>query len=766
MQTPASEPQQKTLPQTELCDESPLQSEEYVQTRFFGREEELARLKELLRPVGNPGAPRLITLTGTGGSGKTRLAVEALRQAADAFAGSAWFVPLADLTDTRLIADVVAHHLELPRFAAHPLEDIVSYLNRQPALLILDNLEHLISPLLPDYQLGADTTPDGAAFVWKLLTRVPKLILLVTSRVVLELGGEQEFPLRPLPVPEGHREHGTETLTPEQVLTFPGVQLFVDRAQSSRPDFEVTPHNVADVAALCARLEGIPLALELAAARAHTFPPAEMLAQLEQRFDFLVSQKQELPERHRTLYSAIEWSYHNLPPELSRFFARLSVFRGGCTVATAEAVALPEEESEREGDAFELPPDALDCLTQLQAHSLLSARPSGGTMRFSMLETVREFTEGQLTGTEREAVQRRHTETFLALVDAASPHLTGAEQATWLARLDAELDNLRAVLDRFIQHGREARPETQQSAEGEAFLWMTIQLDRFWRTRGLAREGRHYYEAALAHPGAQDPTSLRARAWNILGLLAWMQGDLDAAYAAHEESLTIRRVLNDPIGISSSLHNMSSVLRDRREYAAASEYAQQALDLIRDTDETGQKAVIFNTLGLLAVARKDYPAAHVYYEECLRLRREVGDTRGIAIALYNLGEAASHQAEDAAARRYYEESLRLCQQLGEKVGLLCALEAFAFLAMRHDQPVRTVRLFFAADRFRGGLGLPLAPADRQDWEPTLAEARAALGANDFETALQESQALTLEEAIALALEEASSAGSRNGLCLD
>lgn len=439
-------------------------------TRFFGRVEAVRAVQEsLLAP-----APRLVTLTGPGGAGKTRLAAEAAPQVGAALGGPVVFVPLAALSEHARLAGAVADALHLPRTSADPFDQIIEALSPTPALLVLDNME----------QLGA----GGARFVQALLERVPMLTCLATSRHRLGLEGEHEMPVLPLPTP-------AHPGTPERLLEFASVQLFADRAQAARPDFQVTRRNAEAVAALCHRLEGIPLALELAAGWSGALTPAQMLARLGRRFDLLVSRRQDASPRHRTLWAAMDWSYRLLPADMQQFFARLSVFRSGWTLEAAGAVCAA--------------PRALDSLAELRDRSLVTAEENeAGGMRFRLLETLREFGAAQLVDGARGALARGHAAYFSSIAQEAKPHLTGADQARWLDRLEDDHDNLRAALD------------WHQAPEGDADagLRLAANLVRFWQVRGHLTEGRAIFAALLARPGAD--AEARAEALDGAGSLA------------------------------------------------------------------------------------------------------------------------------------------------------------------------------------------------------------------------------------------------------
>ncbi len=407
---PAALPAAPTVPPKPLPSGFPLQF-----TRFFGREAERARLSEMLCDP----AIALVTLIGPGGAGKTRLALETARQVADGFSGSVCFAGLADLSDSALILVSLAAALRLPLSGeSTPLAQVTAHLAAGESLLVLDNLEHL--------------GEEGAAQIRALLAQTPGLTCFVTSRRRLDLEGERELFLRPLPIPDSSAG-GSEA--PAALVCLPSVQLFVDRAQAVRPDFQITAHNAEAVAAICRTLEGMPLALELAAARIQTLTPAQMQEQLAARLDFLISRRRDLPSRHRSLRAALEWSTLLLTPEQTRFFVRLSVFRGGCTLESAAAVC----ETDR----------ALPLLEELRERSLLAAedpKEPGLSMRFRMLESLREFGEEHLSPEECRALNRRHAEYFQELAGRMDALWDGPEQDRARAALEAEYDNLRAAL--------------------------------------------------------------------------------------------------------------------------------------------------------------------------------------------------------------------------------------------------------------------------------------------------------------------------------
>jgi predicted ATPase/DNA-binding SARP family transcriptional activator len=619
-------------------------------TRFFGREREIAALVELLS--GNhhedraPGLlPRLVTLTGPGGSGKTRLSLQAAQELRRRFPGGVWFVSLRELGDPALIPDQILLALRLPRSAQREaLDQAAAFLSRAPSLLLLDNFEHLVD--------------RGVEAVQSLLEQVEHLVVLVTSRQRLGLEGEREFPVAPLPVPgvqafgrSGIQEELPERLnarTPERLILCPSVALFVDRAQAVRPDFQVTAHNATAVAALCQRLEGLPLALELAAARAGVLTPQQMLARLEQRFELLVGRQRATDLRHRSLRATLDWSYQLLPPELQRFFAQLSIFRGGWTVAAAEAIC--EE------------PRALECLEQLRECSLVQVAETGGgtaersevVMRFHLLETLREYGAEQLIRAEQEALARRHAGFFLTLAEAAEPELTRADQVLWLDRLDQELDNLRSALSWSVE-----------SHEVELGLRLGSALERFWQPRGHVKEGRTQLVRLLAEPGTAAPTAVRARALSTAGLLTSLQGNIETARALLEESLAIWRRLEDRAGITTVLQHLGWFECDRWNWTTALCLAEESLAISRELDEPRGLA---EALALAATARDEHgdPSARALLEESIAICRALGDRIGALRGLATLAHWAVCAGDLDTARRLHEEVLAAATELGDK----------------------------------------------------------------------------------------------------
>ena len=622
-------------------------------TRFFGREGEITHIAALLAAPDT----RLVTLSGPGGVGKTRLALEAVRQVADHSGGLVCFVPLADLSDAHLIPDAVAAALGLARTDdAAPLDEVTAALfDLPPALLVLDNFEQLVE--------------RGAPLVLSLLTRLPTLTCLVTSRRRLGLPGEHEVPVLPLPVPPP--PNASET--PAQVSQAAAARLFVDRAQAARPDFQLTRGNAAAVSSLCRHLEGTPLAIELVAARAMALSPAQMDERLAHRFEVLTSRRGDKDGCHRSLWAAVAWSYDLIPALLQRFFAGLSVFRGGCT---AEAAAAVCEE-----------PSALEFLTQLRERSLVTVEHGGAEPRFRLLETLREFAEEQLDPEDRAWLRVRHGEHFTALAQSAAVALRGPHQDQWLERLSADEDNLRAAHD--TAHDTAHAGTDTEGTE----LRLAAALTQFWAMRGYLREGGGRLRAALER-GADTPPALRTAALHGASFLAYRQGDYPATQTYSEAILRCWDP-GDPVGPLKSRQMLANALLYQGHYEQAKLNFTLALTQARALEGDGghHSAPSLEGLAIIANWQGDYAQARILYAAAVRIHEAGGDHRNLAFALYNQGEIERALGEAARAQQCFERSLALCRALGSgPLGLVQVSLALAALDRgEHD----TARALFA-----------------------------------------------------------------------
>ena len=751
-----------------------------VLTRFFGRESEQEQLRQILLD----GDTRLLTLTGIGGSGKTRLALEVaqriVKDFAEPYRGAVWFVPLADLTSPQLIVNAVRDALRLrepqgvPSPDGAPLEGVIQALSRQPSLLILDNFEQLAA--------------DGVDFVMTLLARVPTLTCLVTSSRRLDQAGEHEFPLRHLPTPQGPD-------TPEQLLRLASVQLFVNRAQAVRPDFQVTERNAPAVAALCKCLEGIPLAIELAAARAQVLTAAQILARLAERFD-LLTRRSDRDTRHRSLRAAIDWSYHLLAPELQQFFARISVFRGGWSLEAAESVCRDNDAFHQIGDeraaASVLPAAPVqDHLQQLCNCSLVMVESGAHEIRFSMLNTLREFAAAQVAAWERPTLEQRHAEYYLALAENSEAALMSPQREECLGRLEADQDNFRAALQWSLKHS------PQMALRLAGALW------RYWEARSHFQEGRDWLDKSLSiddcgstlddsQPHNRQAKGWRAKALNGAGRLAWYRADFAAARDLLEESLALARELGDKRLISHSLHSLGLVamcrndatardllaeglaigreLRDKSgikdlllglslvvlneaDFVTANGLLQESLAYSQELGDKRGLVFSLNNLGFVAYFQGDYSQARALHEKALVLMRELGEQWSIARALLGLGNVARAQGDAATAQASFSECLAIHRDLKSRWEVPYCLEAFAYLAVTQGQLERAATLLGTAEALRASVGHPLPAFARIDYERFVALLRAELDEGPLSAAWFEGGAMTREQAIPFALEE-------------
>ena len=714
-------------------------------SRFFGRESEMTQLAALLLPAkaaftqeefSQPEYPaRLLTLCGPGGAGKTRLAAEFGRRASERFGQWVGFVPLADLTEPAQIPARIAQSLGLlPMPPLTPLEQVVSFfagqdkLGAPTALLILDNLEHLLGP----DSHGADS--GAVEIVRTLLGAASGPAILCTSRRRLGLAGERQLPLGPLPVPD------TEDVAADlaNLACVPSVRLYVDRAQTVRPDFGLTPTNAPAVAALCCILEGSPLALELAASWVRLLPPRRMWERLKQGQDIPEGRWADLPPRHRSLAAALDWSWRLLSPDHQRLLARLSVFRGGWTLEAAEAVCAA--------------PDALEGLALLVEASLVTAQESvdgesaDGEMRYGLLETIRQYAAHKLTeqdseeqdpvGEERAAARDRHLAWCLALARTAEAEMRSPRQAFWLARLETEHDNLRA--------GLEWAAEADRSEPVLFGLYVSGALSLFWLIRGHFQEGRARTAAILSRPEAQGPTQARAEALNTAAMMANEQGDLAAARSLHEEALAIRRALGDRQRLCITLNNLAIVTYDQGDSAAARSLWEETLAVARDTGFDGAVTSALANLGELAFEEGDPERARLLLEEALAMHRATGSKFNIAYLLKVLTTVVHHQGDLVAARCFLAESLPILHEIDYRTGIAQTLEAAAAIEQTSGQAVQAARLSGAAAALREEIAAPLPTNERGRHEETLASARASLGEKAFQQAFGEGRTMTWE----------------------
>jgi predicted ATPase len=717
-------------------------------TGFVGREKEVAAAKELLQRQD----VRLVTVTGPGGIGKTRLAVEVASGLIERFPGGIHFIPLSPLSDPDLIASVIVQTLGIREAGGQsPLEILKENLQdslREPRLLLLDNFEHLI---------------QAAPTVAELLVMGPNLKILVTSRAALHVYGEHEFPVPPLALPDPRSMPSVEVLS-----QYPAVALFVQRAVAAKPDFELNRENAPAVTEICARLDGLPLAIELAAARVKVLSPSSMLTRLASRLQLLTGGARDLPLRQQTLRAAMDWSYDLLNAAEQKLFRRLSVFVGGCNLEGVEAVC------DTKGD---LDLDLLDGMASMVDKSLVQqVEQVKCESRFVMLETIREYALEKLEVSGEEALTKRaHAAYCLVLAEEATEE-SGAEGAEWLERFAFEHDNFRAALEWLTEAG-----------DAEWGLRLGAALFHFWETRDYLTEGRAKLGKLLKLAGAAAATKVRARALFAAGVLAGGQGDYASADALVGESLDITRQLHDKRGVAVSINALAVVAKGRGDVAGAHSLFEESLAVWKELGDLKAVARSLSNLANVVTLQGDYARALSLYGECLSIFRGLGDRTGVAWSLNHQGDVARDQGDTLAARTLYEqglaifrelgdswgiagtlvdlgtlareqqdcpeahtlyrESLRVFQKLDHKRGIARLLECFACLAAAQFRAERSLRLAGAAAALRQNIGAPLTPAEQRKLDAILDPARKALTNTACTTAWLEGWALPVEKAI-------------------
>jgi len=597
-------------------------------TPFLGREKEVHALGQLLRRD----SARLVTLTGPGGVGKTRLALQVAADQASHFPDGAWFVSLAPISDPNLVLPTISQALGLREARDQsPLQHVKSSLQEKKVLLLLDNFEQVVS---------------AALSVADLLAGCPRLKVLVTSREGLHVRAEREFPVPALALPDPR--HLPDLLFLSQ---YEAVALFIERAQAVAPEFQVTTTNAPAVAEICVRLDGLPLAIELAAARIRLFPPQALLTRLRQRLPLLTSPARDVPARQQTLRSTIKWSYDLLTADEQQLFRLLSVFVGGCTLEAAESASAAF------GGAM---PPVLDRVASLiDKNLLLQTAQEVEEPRLMMLETIREFgLEALAKSGEMEAARQAHTAYYLRLAEEAEPELKGPHQAAWFERLERELDNLRAALNWLLERG-EARERSEMALRLGASLWY------FWTVRSHAHEGGTFLQRALERSEGCAP-SVRAKALLAAGDLVGYLGDIDRGEALCQQGLALFRESGDVAGVGTALYYLGAIETWKTNLAAARSRLEASLSLLQ---EVGDKHIMAWTLHFLAAVDSDqghYLKGRSQAEAGLLLFRELGDTLGIAHSLQNMAENFLSEGDAVKAHPLLEESLALFRKLGDK----------------------------------------------------------------------------------------------------
>jgi predicted ATPase/DNA-binding SARP family transcriptional activator len=674
-------------------------------TRFVGRDDELARLGEHFRPGGS----RVVTVVGPGGIGKTRLAAEFARGLQATAGARVVFAELADVVDRSFVADAIASAAAL-RAGDQVLDSVADALagaaGDPPGLLVVDN---------------AETVTDGVADVVRsLVDRAAPVWILATSREPLGVTGEVEFRLGPLPTP-------ADWELPEDLERNPSVQMYVDRVRARRADFRLTDANAAAVARLCTRLEGIPLALELAAVRERVLPASQLVARMDRRFDLLVSAQRDVPERHRTLSAAIDWSFRAISPEARRIASRLAVFRGGWSLEEAEGI-YPS-------------PDTAEALERLCDVSLVEAYERAGARRFRMLETVREFALAQVTAAEREDLSRLHARLFLALAERAQIYLAGADQTAWFERIDAEFENVRAALDFSLRAG-----------DVVAVARILVSLGRHWRARSRQREARRWLGEAIARGSDRLPRRLLGRAMRQAAELAFDDGDLAESGRYFERALALFDEADDPAMTASILSGLGAVAARLDDFEKARRLLARGLELATSGEDLELRGNLANDLGVLEARTGNFDAALAHFATSLAMYGALGDEASVLVVHYNVGYLLIIVGRFAEAEARLDESLAISRRLRHTEGIASASTFLGLLELkRGDTELAIARCRAAADlcleagdRHRlvlaiEGLGVALAAAAGRDEEAlrALGHAAALREATDAEALLED-----------------------------
>jgi non-specific serine/threonine protein kinase len=736
-------------------------------TSFIGREDQISEVTQLLASY------RLVTLTGAGGCGKTRLALQVAAELLESCRDGVWLAELAPLADPGLVPQAVATVLGVQEAPGRSLtQTLIDSLKARQVLLLLDNCEHLVGAC--------------AQLAETLLRSCPKLRILATSREPLGIGGETTYRVPSLSLPpaaegvgcraKGEGSDQVGPVPPYTLLEYEATRLFSERAVTALPAFRVAAANARAVAAVCRRLDGIPLAIELAAARVRALPVEQIAARLDDMFRLLTGTSRTALPRHKTLRALIDWSYDLLSEGERTLLRRLSVFAGGWTLAAAEAVCsdfgfgslecgsgptersgpptgppLPAIQNPNVQRAAEMQnEEVLDLLTSLVDKSLVVYDEQGGEGRYRLLETVRQYARDRLLESgEAEAMRPRHADFFLQLGERAEPELFGADQLFWRERLEAEHDNLRAALTWL--GSAEERAQRGTSAWGQ--LRLAGALWRFWFGRGSMREGREWAEAALSR-GQHAPAPLRAKALGAAGILAYSTGDYAVADALLEESVAVARAAGEKSVAAHSLFQWALLAISQGEYARATARAQESLTLAQDVDDPLHRARPLHALSMAALHQGDTVAAGCLLDEYVALLRSRGARGHIDRATAHRGAVALAQGEREEARALYREALMRCQETADKRAMaacLCGLAAVAVPRL----PERAAWLFGAAEALREALGSPYLAdvTDPAGYDEHVAALRARLDEERLTAAWTEGRGMTLEQAVRLALED-------------
>ena len=678
-------------------------------TSFIGRTDEIETVQKLLEDA------RILTLTGAGGCGKTRLALKVAADNAGKFTDGVWIVDLSAISDQSLVPQVVASALNVREEANQTLtQTLTNRLQHKQLLLVIDNCEHMI---------------DAAARLVDVLVKFCCGIqFLTTSREALAIDGEVTFRCPSLSVPDP-----TAALSLDSLLVFDAIKLFIARAMTVQPSFEVKADNAPTIAQICHRLDGIPLAIELAAARVKALSIEQISIRLDDRFRLLTGGRRTALPRQQTLRGAIDWSYELLSPAEKTVLRRISVFSGGWILEAAEAVCC--------GDELECW-DIVDVLTQLVDKSLINFEEVPGSARYRMLETVRQYSQERLIEAGEEAtVKDFHLRWYLSLAEQAETGLKGQDQVSWLNRLETEHDNLRGALG-----------WCRDSGNADHFLSIVGSLWRFWYTRGYFEEGLNWLVEALEIGSNNTRTAARAKTLRAAGLLAQCKGDCVFARALSEESLAVRRELGDEKEIALALGNLGIIAYRQGDYEAARSLSEESLGMLRKLGDKRGVAADLNNLANVAFDQRDYEKAHQLFSESRDIWQFLSDQRGLSWALDGLGRTASIQGDHENAKFFLQHSLTGWVKIGHKQGIASTLESLAFLSLLKEDYMPAVMLFSAADRLRESLGVPIPTSEKEQYDNYIIRLKTQLGEDVFQTEWNKGQEVPTEQVVAEVLQ--------------
>jgi predicted ATPase/class 3 adenylate cyclase len=677
-------------------------------TSFVGRDREVAEIIGLL------GNHRLVTLTGPGGTGKTRVAIQVAGGLLDRFCDGVYLVDLSALSDASLVASSIAATIGVREEPGHDvLATLTDHLRDRRLLLVLDNFEQVVM---------------AAVSIGRLLDDAPQLAVLTTSRVPLHASGEQEYPIPPLALPDPRGDGGLPALAANEAIS-----LFVERASAVQPDFALTATNAGAVAELTRRLDGLPLAIELAASRVKLLTPQALVEHLEHRLPVLTGGPRDLPMRQRTLRAAIDWSWQLLDTDEQRLFARLGVFSGGWTLASAEAICQPS-----------LQPAVIDALASLLDQSLVREDPPLDIEpRFRMLEVIGEYAAERLAASgEEDELRARHAEHFASLAEEGQSHLMGRDRIGWLARLDVELDNLRAGLE-----WSEIHRSTSTGLRIATAMW------RYWQQRGRLDEGRRWLDRFVQPGEDARPDAALVRALGALGGMAYWQHDLPAMRSAYEQALQIARQLDNPALLGRALFDASFIPSSEDDPESAMAMIREALVNAERSGDRGLEGEIAGATAFAKLQMEGTESAIEPLSAAIAIQRELGHHAIVASQLIRLGGLERSVGRTEMAERHLGEALAMAREARDPQHLAGALTHLALVANERGRYERAARLIGGADRRKDeGASAPPAEIARRMGDPEV-EARKALGDQAFEAVRAEGYAMTLEEAVAYALEE-------------